>query len=445
MIYDIPVSWFIFGSVGFGLVVVILLLAVGRIPIKYNLRSLLVRWRITLVTALAFTTVVGLLTVLLAFVNGMYVLTQGSGHPGNVLVLSDGATDELFSTLTYADLGDIERQPGVLTLKRSDGTEEPLCSREVYIIANQRLPNQPGRGRFVQVRGIVDPIISAAVHDLELLEGQWFSEAGVQELPPGPDGSSEQAIQCVVGEGVAAELGKDKGKKRLEIGDTFVLGPRKWVVVGIMKSGGSTFDSEIWGKHQIVGPLFGKDRYTSLVLRTAGPQEARRLSEYLTKDYKKAALSAQPETQYYASLQTTNQQFLFAILVVAAVMAMGGIFGVMNTMFAAVSQRTRDIGVLRVLGFSGPQVLVSFFLEGLLIALAGGLLGVALGSLSDGWRASSIISSGQGGGGKTIVLELSVDSLVIAAGLLFTLLTGTLGGLVPAWTAMRLKPLDALR
>jgi hypothetical protein len=445
MIYSVPLSWFLLGGVMLGAVVLLVLLAVGRIPLRYNLRSLLVRWRITLVTALAFTTVVGLLTVLLAFVNGMYVLTQGSGLPQNVLVLSDGATDELFSTLTYADLGDVERQPGVLSLTRSDGTQEPLCSREVYIVANQRLANQPGRGRFVQVRGIVDPIISATVHDLELAEGQWFSEAGVQELAPRPDGSSDQAIQCVLGEGVAMELAKDFGKRRLEVGDVFELGPRKWVVVGIMKSRGSTFDSEIWGKHQIVGPLFGKDRFTSLVLRTGSPAEAERLAEYLSRDYKKAALSAQPENRYYASLQSTNQQFLFAILVVAAVMAMGGIFGVMNTMFAAVSQRIRDIGVLRVLGFSGPQVLVSFFLEGLMIALVGGLVGVALGSLSDGWRASSIISGGAGGGGKTIILELHVDSLVLAAGLLFTLVTGTLGGLLPAWTAMRLKPLDALR
>jgi ABC-type lipoprotein release transport system permease subunit len=228
-------------------------------------------------------------------------------------------------------------------------------------------------------------------------------------------------------------------------GDVFELGPRKWVITGVMKSGGSTFDSEIWAKQQIVGPLFGKDRFTSLVLRTADAAEAEKLASMLTKDYKKAALAAQPETKYYSSLQSTNQQFLFAIMVVAAVMAIGGIFGVMNTMFAAVSQRIRDIGVLRILGFSGPQILVSFFLEGLAIALLGGLLGLAIGYCFDGWRASSIISSGQGGGSKTIVLELSVDGLVLAAGVLFTLLTGTLGGLLPAWTAMRLKPLDALR
>jgi ABC-type lipoprotein release transport system permease subunit len=443
--FEIPLSWWIIGIVAASLLLIGVLALVGRVPLGYNLRSLLVRWRITLITALAFTTVVALLTVLLAFVNGMYVLTQGSGQPGNVLVLSDGATDELFSNLTFADIGDVERQPGVLTTKRSDGTEEPLCSREVYIIANQRIANQPGRGRFVQVRGIVDPVISAEVHALELLDGQWFSDAGVQELPAKPDGSREQAIQCVMGESVAAELGKDQNKSKLVVGDVFELGPRKWIITGIMKSGGSTFDSEIWGKQQIVGPLFGKDRFTSLVVRTANAEEAQKLARFLTTDYKKAALAAQPETKYYASLQSTNQQFLFAIMVVAAVMALGGIFGVMNTMFAAVSQRIRDIGVLRILGFSGPQILVSFFLEGMAIALVGGLLGVAVGYLSDGWRASSIISSGQGGGSKTIVLELSVDGLVIAAGILFTLVTGTLGGLLPAWTAMRLKPLDALR
>jgi ABC-type lipoprotein release transport system permease subunit len=448
MIYAVPLSWWVLGLVGVAGLVLGALLLVGRVPLGYTVRNLVVRWRITVVTALAFTAVVGLLTVLLAFVNGMYRLTQGSGQPGNVLVLSDGATDELMSNLSHSDTGDVERQPGVLTIKDAKGNDQALCSREVYMIVTQPIANYPGereRRRFVQVRGIVDPEIAGAVHGLTLLEGQWFSDAGVQDLPGGAAGGSDQAIQCVIGESAARELGKDVGKYRLEVGDIFDLGPRQWAIVGVMKSGGSTFDSEIWGKQQILGPLFGKDRYTSLVLRTADAESAEALAKYLSKDFKKAALAAQPESKYYQSLQTTNQQFLVAILVVAAVMAIGGVFGVMNTMFAAISARTKDIGVMRILGFTGPQILVAFFLEGLTIALVGGLLGCALGYLCNGWTASSIISSGQGGGGKTIVLELTVDSLVLAVGVLFSLFTGTLGGLLPAWTAMRLKPLEALR
>jgi len=118
---------------------------------------------------------------------------------------------------------------------------------------------------------------------------------------------------------------------------------------------------------------------------------------------------------------------------------------VMNTMFAAISQRTKDIGMLRILGFARWQVLVSFFLETLVIALAGGLLGCALAYLFfDGATATSIVSSGQGGG-KTVVLKLIVDANTVAIGVLFTLIMGALGGLVPALSAMRLRPLESLR
>src|SRR5262249_43087247 len=111
-------------------------LILNKVPIKYNVRNLLVRWRITMLTALAFTLVVGLLTVMLAFVNGMYHLTANSGHPGNVIVLSDGALDELWSNLGYRDTGDVERVPGVL--RDEDG--EALCSKETYFVVNQPIP-----------------------------------------------------------------------------------------------------------------------------------------------------------------------------------------------------------------------------------------------------------------------------------------------------------------
>jgi ABC-type lipoprotein release transport system permease subunit len=297
----------------------------------------------------------------------------------------------------------------------------------------------------VQLRGIDDPVISGKVHGLPLHPGgSWFSPAGV-ETHEHEGGVQEPVIQAVLGEGIARELGHDRGVPTLVAGDTFELGPRKWVVTGVMQSAGSTFDSEIWAKRQLAGPLFGKGNYTTLVLSTEDADTARRVAHYLTKDFKKAALQAQTETEYYDKLNGTNMQFLVAVVIVVVIMAVGGVFGVMNTMFAAISQRIKDIAVLRILGFTSWQVLVSFFLESLLIALVGGLLGVALGSLCDGWTASSIVSSGGGGGGKSVVLKLAVDANILAAGVLFTLVMGSLGGLLPALSAMRLKPLESLR
>src|SRR5262249_196153 len=158
---------------------------------------------------------------------------------------------------------------------------------------------------------------------------------------------------------------------------------------------------------------------------------------------KKATVQAQPENEYYSKQAETSKQFMGATVFVAVIMAIGGIFGVMNTMFAAISQRTRDIGVLRIMGFWPSQVLGPFFVESLGIALLGGAVGCALGFLLNGYTATSIIGSGQGGG-KSVVFELVIDLNVLAAGMLFTLFMGGIGGLLPALSAMRLKPLDAI-
>jgi putative ABC transport system permease protein len=429
------------------------LLGVGKVPLHYNLRNLTTRWKTTLMTALAFTAVVALLMVMMSFVNGMRKLTDGSGKPGNVLVLADGATDESFSNLNIADLSEIENLPEVV---RQNG--RPLASRETFLVVNQAVPDPAGgrpKRRFLQVRGIEDPRMTAQVHNLELLPGgQWFSEAGVQGSTAAGEssGAAEPLVQAVLGEGVAQEFARDrnsrerasgKNRNRLNVGDTFSLGNHTWIVVGVLKSRGSTFNSEIWAKRSLAASLFGKDTYTSMVLQTKDAAAAKKLKEFLSKEYKKAAVNAQLETEYYKGLSETTAQFSYAIGFLAVVMSVGGIFGVMNTMFAAISQRTADIGVLRLLGYARWQILVSFLLESLAIALVGGLVGCGLGVLANGATVSSVVAGNAGG--KSVVLQLAIDAEIIATGILLTLLMGLLGGLLPAWRAMRLKPLDALR
>jgi putative ABC transport system permease protein len=455
-------------ATGAALLLLIALFFLVRIPVQYLVRNLTVRWRTTAMTALAFVLVISLLTLMMAFVNGMYRLTQSSGQPGNVMLLADGATDESFSNLAILDIGDVENQPGILR-----ENDKPLCSRETYLVVNQPLQNPvPGRpkSRFTQVRGLDDSEIAGRVHGLKLYPGGgWISSAGVREATAAPtpntptaEADSKEAkapatsaalIEAVVGEGVARVLASDRpsasstslARERLDVGDTFPLGGRTWVIVGVLQSAGSTFDSEIWTKRSIVGPMFGKESCTSVVVRTAGPKEARKLKDYFNSQYKKAALSAQVETEYFESLTGTNRQFLFAIGFVTVVMAIGGVMGVMNTMFAAVSNRVKDIGVLRLMGYSRLQVMLAFLLESLLIALVGGALGCALGYLADGWTATSIVSSAAGGGGKFVVLRLTVDLQTLLLGLLLALGMGLVGGAIPALSAVRLKPLEALR
>jgi putative ABC transport system permease protein len=431
-----------------GIALALLLALLGRVPVRYNVRNLQVRWRTTVATALAFTLVIALLTVMLAFVNGMYKLTLGSGQPGNVIVLAEGSTDESFSNVPIADAGEIELLTGI----QRDEQNRPVASRETYVVVNQpvqvRQPGRPKR-RFTQVRGVEDAALSGLVHGMTLYEGgEWVSREGVRSIGPG-----QEAIQSVIGEGIARELGRDrkpedlakaKNQDRLEVGETFPLGGRTWIVVGIARSSGSTFDSEIWAKRDLVAGMFRKGTYSSLVLRTAGPAEAQKLKDYLNKEYGKASVTAYLETEYFANLSQINWQFLIAIIVVTSIMSFGGVFGVMNTMFAAVSQRSKDIGVLRILGFSRLHVQASFLLESLVLALAGGALGCALGCIVHGTKAASVVGSGQGGG-KFVVLEMVVSGDIIAVGLALSLAMGLFGGLIPSIRAMLVRPLESLR
>jgi hypothetical protein len=246
-----------------GLALIAVLMLVGKVPVRYNIRNLSVRWRTTVMTGLAFTLVIALSTVMLAFVNGMYKLTLGSGQPGNVLVLSEGSTDESFSNLGFSDVGDIELQPGVL---RSP-TGKPVASRETYVVVNQPVRvRQPGRpkGRFTQVRGLDDAQMAGEVHGLALYPGgTWIGQQGVQSIGP-----EREAIQAVLGEGIARELGRDrpaaeraaaKNPDRLDVGETFPLGGRQWVVVGVIRSSGSMFDSEVWATRDLVAKMFGQN------------------------------------------------------------------------------------------------------------------------------------------------------------------------------------------
>lgn len=503
------------------------LLVVGKVPLGYNLRNLVVRWRMSLLTGLVFTLVIGLLTVMMAFVNGMGKLTESSGHPENVVILAEGANDESFSSLNFTEISDIERQKGVMPGELPGNEGKPLASKEVYVIANMPIPPKEGktsgaqlrgkvrkvlidqnaflltdaagserkfqladsgkvfansiegklenlkpgddiwmayeergadswalevqgsnRRRFIQIRGIEEPLISGEVHRLDLFPGgQWFSAAGVEELPTtDKDKNSETAIQTVIGDGIARELGPDLKKERLDVGDIFELGPRKWKVVGILQSAGTTFNSEVWAKRGYIGELYGKpNSISSMVIRTASAADAELLAEDLKENYKRANLQTQTETEYYSKLQGISTQLQIAIIFLTVFMAVGGVFGLMNTMFAAISQRIKDIGVLRILGYARWQILSSFLLESLGIALVGGIVGCALGMLSHGWSATSIVGSGQGGFGKTVIFRLVVDANTLGIGILLTLFMGLLGGLLPSLSAMRLRPLESLR
>jgi putative ABC transport system permease protein len=407
------------------------------IPLRYNYRNLAVRWRTTLLTAVGFTLVVALLVVMLAFVRGLNALAENAGHPGNVIILKDGANDELFSEI---NIDDVHKTLFALwsgdNLVQRDPDGAVWVSKEVYGNVTQELPPTTPGGRasyrFLQIRGMEDADIAGKVHGLVLKPGgKWFDRSGTQ---------------CVMGDGIARLLG-------MKIGDIFSPRPGlppSWEVVGIMESGGSPFDSEIWAKREDVGKYFGKDNeerkqslYTTIVLRLPSYEIARQACAYY-KDLPDIKVNAMPEKDYYQKMTENTKTFQISAIVIAIIMAVGGMFGLMNTMFAAVAQRVKDIGVLRIIGYSKQQILISFLLESLLIAALGGILGVLIGLGVHGIEQKGQLSSGQGSG-KTVVFKMVVDREVIRVACIFTVMMGLLGGIIPSFSAMRIKPLDAVR
>lgn len=448
----------------------LLLFAIGKVPLQYNFRNLRVRWVTTMMTGIAFTVVVFLLVLMSSFVDSVNRLTANSGIPGNVFVLSEGATDELFSNLAYGDVGKLELELArfddndrslaepimVRTTPRASGPPLRWCSKETYFVINQEIPNPSGEQvrRFVQLRGIDDAQAASRVHQIDLHPGgEWFGTEGAVRLN---DGTT--AVPCVLGEGAAAAFGADYGRDRLVVGDRLKIGDTPMVVVGVMKSAGRTFDSETWATNARVSKAFGKQAFTTVVLRVSdeNPETTARSAEimahHLTKNFTTPRVRAVPEPRYYEDLAKSNSSLMYMVVMVALIMSLGGIIGVMLVMFAAISQRIKDIGVMRVVGYKRWQILVSFMLESLAIAIIGGLLGVLLIMLVNGIATAyqggltitSSISSGQGSG-KTVVTQLVFGTDVLAGGILFTIIMGRLGGLLPSVGAMRLGILESLR
>ena len=449
----------------------LLLALIGKVPLQYNLRNLRVRWLTTLMTGVAFTVVVFLLVLMMSFVDSVNRLTASTGVPGNVFVLSEGSTDELFSKLADGDVGRLEVEQAVVPARggrpattvgvkalpaKGGGQPVRLISKETYFVINQEIARPTGGGparRFVQLRGVEDGEIAGKVHDITLLKGEWFGREGAVST-----GKGQTVVPCVMGEGAAAAFGNDYGKDRLDVGDVFKLGNLDMVVSGVMKSAGKTFDSETWAVRQRVGQEFGKQAFTTVVIRVSddNPETAERSAElfaaHLSKNFANPRVRAVPETRYYEDLAKSNTQLMTMVVVVAIIMALGGVIGVMLVMFAAIAQRVKDVGVMRVVGYKRWQVLVSFMLESLAIALLGGLIGVALVLALDalasaawgGLTVTSTVTAGQGGG-KSVVTKLVFGYDVVASGILFTIVMGRLGGLLPSVGAMRLGILESLR
>lgn len=381
------------------------------VPFAYSYRNLLVRWKTTLMTAAGFTLVVAVLIVMLAFTNGVTAVCAVSGQAENVLCLNKGNIDEILSRIDVHTARELAAAQGVLC----DDHGRPLASRELFMMITER-DEATGKWEFVSVRGLYDTALEVHTR-VRVSSGRMFKRH-CRELVAG------------------RQLARARG---IRVGDQLSLGRMQWLVVGIFEAGGSAFESELWGDlDQLAGCFHREGTYTSVVLRTADPAAACQTIRSL-QESRQVAVDASTEVDYYARQAEQTELLRNAAIVIGIFMAIGAALGVTNTMFAAIGARITDIAVLRVLGFSRVQVLAAFLLESQLIAVAGGSLGCLLGYALNGLTLEAAV------GAKKVAFAFQIDASVLLAAAAFTLVMGLLGGLLPALSAMRVKPLESLR
>jgi ABC-type lipoprotein release transport system permease subunit len=383
------------------------------IPITYNLRNLVVRKTTTLMTALGIALTVAVMIADLALVEGLSTAFKTTGHPLQALVLRKGANSELGSAVSRQALPILKAKPGLATNQAGD----VLLSPEIITVINLPSVDSPN-GMNVTLRGLAPTGIE--MREVRIQQGRWF-QPGQREV--------------VVGKAVAQRYPNAQPGKRLR------FGRGEWEIVGVLDGGESASNSEIWGDLNQTSSDFNFAEQVNAVLIRAGDAATVQALVHAINDDRQLNLSALPEREYYERQTSAGAPLEFFGILVALIMAVGSSFAAMNTMYAAVARRAKEIGTLRVLGFSRSSILLSFLVESLLLALIGGALGCLLALPVNGVTTGigSFVTFSE------IAFNFRVSPQAMLTGMVFALLVGALGGLFPARNASRKEILTALR
>ena len=384
------------------------------IPLSYNLRNLTARKTTTIMTALGIGLTVAVLLSILALVEGLRTSLESTGDPRHLIVMRKGATAVLNSVVTPEQFQTVKFKPGVAR----DASGQPMAAMELITIIVLESPENPS-GINVNIRGIT-PLGMAMRENVKIVEGRMFQE-GRREV--------------VVGKSIATRYPSAGLGKRLR------FGRGDWEVVGVMDAGRSAANSELFVDiNQIAQDQNRATALSTILIRTTDEVAQQALSNDLGTDVR-LNVDAISERAYYAQQTSSAAPVQFLGFFVSAIMAVGSSFAAMNTMYAAVARRSAEIGTLRVLGFSKFGILVSFLIESLLLSLVGGLLGCLLVLPVNNFTTGvgSFITFSE------ITFQFRVTPEIMAIGLVFALLMGTIGGLFPAGSAARKEILTALR
>lgn len=383
---------------------------ISFLPFRYTWRNVLARRGSTAITATGVAVSVMAYVVISATAAGISRVAVGTGHPHNLIVLSEGATSAEGSRLTRGAVETIRYFPGVAR----DARGEPLASPE--LLSNEAIPRRGAAAdatevRFTSVRGVTPAAL--AVHDgVRVTSGRWPAHPG----------------EVLVGRLLGPALGG------VGIGDPLEFGARRHRVVGVFEARGQIFEGEVWMPLEDMAAQQDQREVSAVVVRVAEPLALPAVLEAL-KTSRRVKASVRPEPEYYAEVQRGAVAFVYLGNLIGALLGLGALVAGMNTTYAAMARRVREMGTLRALGFGRASVGAVLLVESALVGIAGGLLGAALAQAFDGFGMSLM----------GLAFELDVTPAGLGRGLVLALAIGVLGALPPARAAARLEIVEALR
>jgi len=383
------------------------------LPLKYNFRNLTVRKSSTLATAFSIGLTVGVFLMVMALARGIDLTLTSSGEPLNLIVMREGSTAELNSTITRENLNNLIYLDGVAR----EG-DQPLVSPETLTLIYKARKGQ-SQGSNVTIRGI-GPMSNKLRSGFKIVGGRMFQ--------PG-------LAEAVVSRRISERF------QGLEVGDKFRSQTTDYTVVGLFEAGGKAFESEAWVDVNSLASATKRESFSSVLLRAKDETALASLAKRITDD-QQLHLKAVPERTFYEDQQGVASGALKGLAVfIALIMAVGAGFAGMNTMYAAVARRTKEIGTLRVLGFRRRSILIAFVLESVTIAVIGVAIGILLALplnfVSTGTANFTTFSE--------IAFNFRVTPDLMLSGLIFGIGIGFLGSLLPSIRASRFRIVDALR
>jgi putative ABC transport system permease protein len=383
------------------------------LPLKYNIRNIIVRKGSTLATAFTIGLTVTVFLMVMALARGIDLTLSSSGEALNMIVLREGSTAELNSSLTRENFNDLMYLDGV-----EREADKPLAAGELVTLIYKARKGM-SQGSNVTVRG-VGPMSFKLRSGFQTVAGRLFQ--------PG-------LTEAVVSKRIAERF------QGLDVGDRFRIQTTDYTVVGLFDSAGKAFESEIWVDINSLASTTKRENYSSVLMRVKDENALSALSKRITDD-PKLHLKAVSERTFYEDQQGVASGALKGLAVfISFIMAVGAGFAGMNTMYAAVARRTKEIGTLRVLGFSRFSILIAFLLESVAIALIGAAIGIVLAlplnfvsTGTSNWVTFSEIAFN---------FRVTLDLMIFA--LIFGGVIGLIGSLLPSIRASRFKIVDALR